>query len=69
MILQLPSFLDASSVEYANVVIDSFVGSLVKNLLTQWETVEENQLDQLIKNLPILTGGGGGKPKDCLTKS
>ena len=45
--LQLPSFLDASSVECVIVAI----GSFVKNLLTQWETEEENQLNQLIKNL------------------
>ena len=32
--------------------INSFVCSLVKNLLNQWETVEKNQLDQSMKNLP-----------------
>ena len=47
MALQLPSFLGASSVECVVVAI----GSWVKNLLIQWETEEENQLNQSIKNL------------------
>ena len=46
--LQLPSLLSASSIECVIIVIA--IGSLVKNLLTQWETAEENQLNQLIKN-------------------
>ena len=65
MILKMPSFLNASFVKYANVVINSFVGNLLKNLLTQWETVKENQLDQSMKNLSTLMEGGGRKPKDC----
>ena len=33
--------------------------SLVKNLLTQWETEEKNRIrDYLIKNLPIDEGDG-----------
>ena len=33
--------------------------SLVKNLLTQWETKEENRTkDQLMKNLPTNEGDG-----------
>ena len=49
MALQLPSLLGASSVEC--IVVTMTIGSLVKNLLTQWGTEEENQLDQSIKNL------------------
>ena len=46
MTLQLPLLLGISSAEWIIVAI----GSLVKNLLTQWETEEENQLNQLMKN-------------------
>ena len=41
--------------------------SLVKNLLTQWETEEENRTrDQSMKNLPTDEGDWGGKPKDLI---
>ena len=52
MKLQLSSFLGTSSVEWLVVAI----GSLVKNFLMQLETKEENQLNQLMKNLLTPTG-------------
>ena len=53
MTLQLPFFLDASSVErvIVNVWERLAICILVKTLLTQWETEEENQIDLLMKNL------------------
>ena len=35
---------------------------LVKNLLTQWDTEEENQTNQSVKNLLTQMGLRGGKP-------
>ena len=52
MTLQLPSFLDVSSAE--RVIVNMWeriaIHILVKTLLTQWETEEENQVVQSKKN-------------------
>lgn len=49
MSLQLPFFLNVSFAKHIGITICR----IVKNLLTHWETKEENPLDHLMKNLSI----------------